>query len=97
MTLSAATAAAVARSLNAEASRAGGLRERLVEARSAAAAADPMMRRRRETFSSLAMEIDDGNCSTSLSSGSSFVPAGAAEDDRSEGSEMTEEVHNGDC
>ena len=33
MTLSAATAAAVARSLNAEASRAGGLRERLVEAR----------------------------------------------------------------
>ena len=63
--------------------------------RSAAAAADPMMRKRRETFSSLAMEIDDGNCSTSLSSGSSFVPAGAAEDDRSEGSEMTEEVHNG--
>ena len=33
MTLSAATAAAVARSLNAEASRACGLRERLVEAR----------------------------------------------------------------
>ena len=39
MTLSAATAAAVARSLNAEASRAGGLRERLVEAR------DGVMRR----------------------------------------------------
>ena len=97
MTLSAATAAAVARSLNAEAGRPnGGLRERLVEAK--AAAADPMLqrRRRRETFSSLAMEIDDGNGTTSLSSGSSFVPGAAAGDeDRSEdgGSEMAE-VHN---
>ena len=59
----------------------------------AAAAADPM--RRRETFSSLAMEIDDGNGTTSLSSGSSFVPDGAgADEDRSDGSEMAE-VHNG--
>ena len=53
------------------------------------AAADPM--RRRETFSSLAMEIDDGNGTTSLSSGSSFVPG--ADEDRSDGSEMAE-VHN---
>lgn len=94
MTLSAATAAAVARSLHAEANRTGGLRERLVEARSAAAAAaaDPL--RRRETFSSLAMEIDDGNGTTSLSSGSSFVPGAAAADaDHSDGSGVTE-VHD---
>ena len=52
--------------------------------------------RRRETFSSLAMEIDDGNGTTSLSSGSSFVPGAmmaAADEDRSDGSDMAE-VHN---
>ena len=51
----------------------------------AATAADPIMqRRKRETFSSLAMEIDDGNGTTSLSSGSSFVPAGDDDDNRSD-------------
>ena len=50
--------------------------------------------RRKETFSSLAMEIDDGNGTTSLSSGSSFVPGAAAGDaDHSDGSEVTE-VHD---
>ena len=40
------------------------------------------------------MEIDDGNGTTSLSSGSSFVPGAAAGDaDHSDGSEVTE-VHD---
>jgi hypothetical protein len=61
MTLSAATAAAVARSLNTAAVGqlpSAGMRERLVEANMAAAGREE---RRRDTFSSLAMELTDGD------------------------------------